>query len=271
VDYLEENKELWNAKTEIHFKSDFYDVKSFLAGKNSLNPIEFELLGDVRGKSILHLQCHFGMDTISLSRLGAKVTGVDFSDAAIAKARSLAKELRSDATFIESDVYSLDKLLDEKFDIVFTSYGVIGWLPDMEKWATVVNRFLKPNGVFILVEFHPFLWIFNDDLTKMEFDYFNTGAIVEEMHGTYADPLAPIHKKSISWNHNLSEVMESLLNSGLQILKFEEFNYSPYDCFMNMIEIEPGKFQFKGIENKLPMIYALKTIKNGAHGNSELQ
>lgn len=132
-DYLDINREGWNARTELHFNSEFYDNKSFLEGRNSLNSIEMDLLGDVSGKKILHLQCHFGQDTISLSRMGAKCTGVDLSDKAIEKARELAAETGEDVHFICSDVYGLDKVLDEYFDIVFTSYGTIGWLPDMDR------------------------------------------------------------------------------------------------------------------------------------------
>ena len=153
IDYFNINKSLWNGKTAIHVKSDFYDVESFKKGKSSLNFIELEALGDVKGKSILHLQCHFGLDTLSWARLGANVTGVDFSDKAIDYARSLNSELGLNAKFILSNVYDLKNNLDEKFDIVFTSYGTIGRLPDLNRWADVVSHFLKPGGTFFMVEF----------------------------------------------------------------------------------------------------------------------
>ena len=146
MDYIAINKKLWDEKTEHHFQSDFYDVGSFLKGKDSLNTIELELLGELKGKKILHLQCHFGQDTISLARHGAEATGVDLSDKAIEKARELNDKLGTGARFIQSDVYQLHEVLNEQFDIVFTSYGVIGWLPDMTKWAEVIHRFLKPGG-----------------------------------------------------------------------------------------------------------------------------
>ena len=261
MDYLEKNRKLWNAKTDFHVKSDFYNVESFLAGKNSLNSIELELLGNVSDKSILHLQCHFGMDTISLSRLGAKATGVDFSDKAILHANALAEKAKTNTRFIESDIYNLDEKLNTKFDIVFTSYGTIGWLPDMEKWASVVAKYLKPGGRFVMVEFHPFVWLFNDEFTSIDYDYYYTGAIIEKLQGTYADRSAPICNESISWNHSLSEVIGALLKGGLTIQAFQEFDYSPYDCFQKTVEFEPGKYQIHGFEKKIPMLYAIHARK----------
>ena len=186
-DYLEINRKSWNSRVDVHLKSDFYDVKGFLEGESSLNDIELDLLGDIKGKSILHLQCHFGQDTISLGRLGANVTGVDLSDKAIDNAKILAKKANVNATFICCDIYDLPTYLNEQFDIVFTSYGVIGWLPDMGKWAKIISNYLKPNGKFIFVEFHPILWVFDDDFKRIEYNYFNSGAIREIQDGTYTD------------------------------------------------------------------------------------
>ena len=157
--YIELNRESWNNRVEPHLKSEFYNLELFLKGKNSLNEIELNLLGEIKGKSILHLQCHFGQDTISLSRLGAKVTGVDLSDKSIEKARELATQTNSDAQFICCDLYDLPNHLDQQFDFVFSSYGTIGWLPDLDKWAKVISSFLKPTGKFIFVEFHPVVWL----------------------------------------------------------------------------------------------------------------
>ncbi|WP_370514489.1 class I SAM-dependent methyltransferase [Formosa sp. L2A11] len=132
-DYKAVNKDTWNAKTEAHLVSDFYDVEGFINGNSSLNAIELDLLGDVKGKKILHLQCHFGQDSLSLARLGAHVTGVDLSDVAIKNAKKLANTLELNTTFICCDLYELPNYLDDTFDIVYTSYGTIGWLPDIEQ------------------------------------------------------------------------------------------------------------------------------------------
>ena len=261
IKYIEINRKLWNDKTDIHFKSEFYNVNTFLAGKSSLNSIEIKLLGDIKNKSLLHLQCHFGMDTISLSRLGAHAVGVDFSDNAIQKAQQLAISTKTNAEFIQSDIYRLEDKLNSKFDIVFTSYGAIGWLPDMNEWARIISRFLKPDGIFVMVEFHPVLWMFSDDFSKIEYDYFNTGAIVEEIQGTYADRNAPICNESVSWNHPLSEVFGALMKNGLTIDIFEEHDYSPYECFDNVIEIDKNKYQIAGLEKKIPMLYSIRARK----------
>lgn len=254
--YQELNRKSWNMRTEAHLKSDFYDNPGFIAGRNSLNAIELDLLGDVRGKSVLHLQCHFGQDTISFTRLGAKATGVDLSDAAIDAARTLAKETQADTEFVCCDIYDLPQHLDGKFDIVFTSYGTIGWLPDLTRWAEVVRHFLKPEGQLLLVEFHPFVWAFDNDFTTIGYDYFNRAAIHEVENGTYAERDAPIQIEYVSWNHPISEVVNALLEVGLRIEGFHEYDYSPYDCFSHTVEDEPGKFRIEKFGNRLPMVYA---------------
>ncbi|MGA9294845.1 MAG: class I SAM-dependent methyltransferase, partial [Ignavibacteriaceae bacterium] len=233
--YKELNKIAWNIKTDIHFNSDFYDNISFIKGRNSLNSIETDLLGNVNGKTILHLQCHFGQDTISLNRMGAISTGVDISDKAVKRARELAAATKSDADFICCDIYDLPGHLNKKFDIVFTSYGTIGWLPDLNKWANIISGFLKPGGKFVFVEFHPVVWMFDDDFKFVKYRYFNSGPIIESVEGTYADKNSKVMQKYVCWNHSISEVINSLLNNNLVITSFNEFDYSPYDCFNNAI------------------------------------
>lgn len=260
-DYLAINRASWNNRTDAHLKSTFYDVPGFLQGNTSLKDIELNLLGDIRGKSILHLQCHFGQDSISLSRLGAAVTGVDLSDKAIDSAIDIARQTNSSAKFICGDVYDLPAHLDEQFDYVFTSYGVIGWLPDLDRWAKIIQRYLKPSGKLVFVEFHPVVWMFADDFSTVQYNYFNAGAIVENENGTYADKEAAINQDYVMWNHSLGEVLGSLLANGLQIDHFEEYDYSPYDCFSDTEEFEPGKFRIKQFGNKIPMLYALSATK----------
>ena len=147
--------------TPIHARSAFYDVEAFKAGQSRLLSIEREEVGDVRGKSLLHLQCHFGLDTLSWARLGAQATGVDFSAPAIRLARALNDELGLGATFVHSNVYDLPDALTGQFDIVYTSYGVLVWLPDLIRWAAVVAHFLEPGGTFYIVEGHPFMYVFD--------------------------------------------------------------------------------------------------------------
>lgn len=259
--YVEINKQLWNEKTPHHVESAFYDMPAFMAGANSLKSPELHLLGDVKGKSVLHLQCHFGQDTLSLARMGASVTGVDLSDKAIAKANDLAAQLQLEATFICCSIYDLPRHLDRQFDVVFTSYGTIGWLPDVAMWADVVARFMKPGGAFVFVEFHPALWMFDNDFTHVQYSYFNKAAIVEQEQGTYANRNAEINLRSVSWNHSLADVIQGLIRSGLEVIDFAEYDYSPYNCFANTIEVSPGVFRIRGMEEKLPMMYSLKCRK----------
>ena len=259
--YIEINRQSWNNRTDTHLKSEFYDLNGFIKGKTSLNSIELDLLGDLSGKTILHLQCHFGQDTISLSRLGAEVTGVDLSDKAIESAKQIARETNSNATFICCDIYELPNYLDQQFDIVYTSYGTIGWLPDLDKWAKIVSTFLKPNGQFIFVEFHPVVWMFDDNFEKIHYSYFNSGAIVESESGTYADKSAAITQEYVMWNHGLSEVITNLIKNGLEINSVNEYDYSPYDCFNKTIEFEPKKYRIAHLENKIPMVYSIVAAK----------
>ena len=261
--YIEINRKSWNNRIETHLSSEFYDLDNFKKGKSSLNTIELALLGNLKGKTILHLQCHFGQDTISLSRLGAEVTGVDLSDKAIESAKKIAKETHSNTTFICCDIYDLPKYLDKKFDVVFTSYGTIGWLPDLDKWAKIISKFLKPKGQFIFVEFHPVVWMFDDDFKTIKYRYFNSGAIVEFENGTYADKNANITQEYVAWNHDLSEVINSLISNGLEIAIFNEYDYSPYNCFNKAIEVEPDKFRIEHLDNKIPMIYSILAKKKG--------
>jgi 2-polyprenyl-3-methyl-5-hydroxy-6-metoxy-1,4-benzoquinol methylase len=259
--YIEINRQSWNNRTETHLKSEFYDLDGFLKGKTSLNEIELNLLGEIKGKTILHLQCHFGQDTISLSRLGADVTGVDLSDKAIESAKQIANDTNSNTKFICCDIYELPNHLDEKFDIVFTSYGTIGWLPDLDKWAKIISKYLKPNGQFVFVEFHPVVWMFDDNFDKIGYRYFNSGAIVETKSGTYADKTANLTVSDVSWNHGISEVLNSLINNGLEVKSLDEFDYSPYDCFNKMVEFEHKKYRIEHLGNKIPMVYSITAIR----------
>lgn len=259
--YIEINRKSWDAKVDPHLKSDFYFVNEFIKGRTSLNSIELELLEDVKGKEILHLQCHFGQDSISLARLGAEVTAVDFSGKAIAAAEELNTKCNTNVEFIVSDVYELNKVLHKKFDIVYSSYGVIGWLPDLEKWAKLISGFLKPGGKLVFVEFHPFVWMYDDDFTMVKYNYFNEKPIAETYEGTYADQLAPIVQDYVMWNHPTSEVLQSLLNENLELETFREYNWSPYPCFKHNEEFEKGKFRIPQFGGKIPIVFSLVAQK----------
>ncbi len=258
-DYLSANRELWDAWTGINAGSDFYDVEAFRAGATSLKPVELEELGDVDGKTLLHLQCHFGLDTLSWARLGAQATGVDFSEAAIELARSLAGELDLPARFVASNVYELPSHLDGEFDIVFTSYGVIDWLQDLSAWGRIIASYLKPGGIFYMVEFHPVALSVGEDGRPFRHSYFPSPEPIRTVEsGSYADPGAELTRVSYAWSHNLGEIVTALAAAGLRIEYLHELPYSPYDCFDYTTEIEPGKAVITEFAGRAPMIFSLK-------------
>lgn len=265
--YLETNKRLWNAKTPIHLESEMYDQASFLKGRTSLTKIELDLLNQfpVSSRKVLHLQCHFGQDTISLQRLGAQATGVDLSDVAVQKAREISQQLNLDTRFLCANVLELDQHHSEQYDVVYSSFGVIGWHPDLKEWGRQIAHFLKPGGLFILAEFHPVVWMFDDDLTHIQWSYFNKHIFEEEEEGTYADRDANIKLKSFCWNHSLEDVFSSLLSQNMTVKLFKEYDYSPFDCLSNLVPCADGQpgFYVKGLEGKLPMVYSLVCQKQG--------
>ena len=261
--YFEVNKDTWNKKVSIHSKSDFYDIEGFKKGKTSLNTYEIEELGDVKGKSLLHLQCHFGQDTLSWSRLGAKCTGIDLSIEGIKLAQKLNNELGLDANFIESNLYDVPKNVSGKFDIVFTSYGVIGWLPDLKTWGEIIASKLKIGGVFYLVEFHPIIWMYDfmETPPKLVYPYTGSDAIYEEYKGTYTDNNADIISKEYGWNHGLGEVVTALTSAGLQIEFLHEFEKSPYNVFPEMEPTDDGMYLLKKEQRLFPLVYSIRAVK----------
>ena len=257
--YYEANRRLWDKLASVHVKSDFYDQGSFLAGKSSLKDIEMNELGDVNGKSMLHLQCHFGQDSISWAKKGAKVVAVDFSEGAISIAKDINEKLKTNVEFICCNVYDLPKHVSEKFDIVFTSYGIINWLHDLDKWGQLISSYLNPESVFYMVEFHPILWMYDDTFTKVEHPYQSEAEPLMHVSGTsYTEAEEQIGKKEYCWNHGIGRVMNALINAGLKIEFFNEFNYSPFRTFKEMTEFEKGKFVINKFGYKVPHLFSIK-------------
>lgn len=254
------NENLWNKRTELHMGSEFYDVAGFKGGQSSLREVELEEIGEVRGKSILHLQCHFGLDSMSLSRMGAKVTGIDLSPQAIAEAKTLSKELGLDTEFICCNIYDLPNHLDKKYDIIFTSYGVLCWLPDLKKWADIIRHFLKPGGTFYMVEFHPVVWMFGDGLKEIDYSYFNVGAIYDEAEGSYVEGADQLSQEAYYWGHSLGDVVNALIQVGLQIEFLHEFPFSPYNCFEEMEQIGKQRWVGKHLKQKIPYLFSIRAI-----------
>lgn len=259
--YFEVNKATWNEKVKVHSKSEMYDLEAFKKGKTSLMKYEVDALGDVKGKSLLHLQCHFGQDTLSWSRLGAKCVGVDLSNEGIKLAQQLNEELNLDAEFVCCNVLDTSDYIKDKFDIVFTSYGTIGWLPDLKPWGKMIAERLKSGGTFYIAEFHPIVWMFDylDGKPVMKYGYNQEEAIYEEYEGTYANQSSKMISKEYGWNHGLGEVVSALTEAGLHIEYLKEYDESPYDVLPELVKTENGMYATK--DKLYPLIFEIKATK----------
>ncbi len=255
MDYLDTNRSTWDKRTDIHVASKFYNVAGFLAGATSLKEIELQELTDVEGKELLHLQCHFGLDTLSWARRGARVTGVDLSPRAIEKARELSVRSGLSADFVCADVYGFGDQVEKKFDIVFTSYGAVCWLPRLDRWAQTIARCLKPGAIFYMVEFHPIY-----DLMA-GYSYFHQQEPDIEVEGTYTENCDGEVGPTVVWSHPISDVINALLAVGIELGHVREFPFSPYDCFDGMVERGPGRFFLDHGKFSMPLVYSIKGQK----------
>ncbi len=261
---IQTNRINWNERTPVHATSEFYDVEGFRSGRNTLDEIVLRELGDVSGKTLLHLQCHFGMDTMSWSRLGAAATGVDFSEAAIDLARSLNNDLGLDVRFICTDIYELPAVLDERFDIVFTSHGVLCWLPDLDEWARVVAQFLKPGGTFYILDGHPLMNVFelseSGDL-RPEHGYFREEILLSGGQPSYAGSeiiTSPVYE----WQHSLGEIVTALVAAGLQMEFLHEFPVSGYQVHPIMEQGDDGWWRFPQRNDSYPQLFSIRATKD---------
>ena len=261
-EYLDSNRELWNAWTRVHVKSKTYDVAGFKRGENRLDSVVRAGVGDVHGKSLLHLQCHFGLDTLNWARLGAQVTGADFSEEAIATARDLAREVGLAANFVCANIYDLPHALNEKFDVVFTSHGVLTWLPDLVAWARVVARFLKPGGLFFIAEGHPTAYIFDDasaDGLQVCYSYFHSDAPgISEVRGSYADRDADVRGVEYWWAFSMSDVINALIGAGLHIEELREYPFASWQMLPVMEQDADGWWRLPNRFPQLPLMFSLR-------------
>jgi len=264
-DYLLSNQALWDEWAEINAGSEMYDLEGFKRGRNTLKALEREEVGDVAGKRLLHLQCHFGMDTLSWAKLGAEVTGMDFSPRAVRLAQSLSRELGIPARFICSDLYALPEALDEQFDVVFTSYGVLTWLPDRPRWAQIAARYVKPGGIFYIAEFHPFAMVLNDGPVtqpELHYPYFDEGMLRFDVQGSYADTTAEtVSKVSYEWNYPLGEVVSALIDAGLRVEFLHEWPFTCYQMFPFLVKGEDGLYRLPVGTPSLPLQFSLRAVK----------
>ncbi len=255
--YFDDNKRSWDQRADLHVESDFYDVERFKQGRDSLQEPEKLILDQLDFKDVLHLQCHFGLDTLSLAhRYGAAVTGVDFSPRALRHARQLATELSQPARWVECNILHLDRHVEEQFDLVFASYGVIGWFPDVGSWMQQAAKRLSPGGHLVLVEFHPFVWMFDHALESITHPYFNRGVITEERKGSYAAPDAEVSLVEHGWNHPIADVISAGLSNGLELCSLREYDYSPYEIFHPMRRVAHGYVHARH-QDRIPYVYSL--------------
>lgn len=260
-DYAKINKKWWDAVTPIHARSKLYNLEGFKKGKTSLFTIEREELTDIKGKTLLHPLCHFGMDTLSWARKGAIVTGVDISDKAIATAKKLSKEIKQPATFISADFYKLPEVLDKKFDIIFMSYGVLCWISNLKKMAKIVKHFLNDGGTFYITELHPFTTMLSAEF-GFAYKYFDKGPYVDDSEGTYTDWNAKIKGETYIWNHTMSELITGLVEAGLQIEYVHEFPYTMYEQFPGLMKKnKKGQYLLKDTSIQIPLLFSLKATR----------
>jgi SAM-dependent methyltransferase len=262
--WRETNRAWWDERAPHHVASRFYDVDGFRAGRSDLRQFEVDELGDVAGKDLVHLQCHFGLDSMSWTRLGAHTTGLDFSQPAIDAANALAAELKLDAHFVMSDVYDAPKALGRTFDIVYTGIGALCWLPDIPRWAAVVRDLLRPGGVLYLVEVHPMSDVLGDEDMVVRYPYFHTEGITEDSPGSYATLDGPAYSRvtTTSWIHPLSRVMGSLIAAGLTIELFTEHPYTAFARWPFMTRDDQGRYWLPEDAPTLPLLYSLRARRS---------
>jgi SAM-dependent methyltransferase len=265
--YFDANREMWDDLVEVNARSAMYDLEGFRAGRTSLRHIELEELGPVAGRDLLHIQCHFGMDTLSWAREGARVTGSDLSERAVERARALATELAIDARFVCSNSYDLPEqpeLAGERFDVVFLSYGALIWLPDMARLAAVIAHFLRPGGIFYMAEFHPLFGTFSDDGQEaFARSYFHDpDPLRYEESGSYAEPDNPTVWTSYEWQHPVGEVVSALCAAGLRLEFLHEFDASPWTV-PGLEEVAPERAVVARWPGRVPLIYSIKATLPG--------
>jgi SAM-dependent methyltransferase len=266
-EWLEANRALWDDRVPIHVRSDFYGLAEFKAGAPVLHDFELADVGGVTGKSLVHLQCHFGMDSLDWARRGARVTGLDFSAPALAAARALAAELGLAARFAVADVYDAPRVLGERYDVVYTGRGALNWLPDIARWAEVVAALLVPGGFLYLTEFHPVTDAMADGSFEFVRDYFHRAeGYVYDDGLTYVETEErTASRKSFEWCHPTSQVITALLAAGLEIELFSEHPFTVYQRFPflerdgsasgRVYRMPPGR-------PSLPLMYSVRARKS---------
>lgn len=253
------NRKGWNRRTDAHLKHHEYKTKEFLAGNVILHPLERKEIGNIYGKNLLHLQCHFGLDTLSLARLGANVTGVDISDRSIEEASKLSERSGVQGRFIRSDLFDLPDVLHELFDIVYSTYGVVWWVSDIKRWAKIIAGYLKPDGFLYFAEVHPVLDMLDENKHVFE-SYFHLGTERYYDEADYCDKELKIEEE-VGWRWTIGDVVTSLAEAGLRIEFLHEHPFSVYDKYSTMVKDPEGWWYYPDRKNDVPLLYSLKASK----------
>ncbi|NUO97074.1 MAG: methyltransferase domain-containing protein [Nonomuraea sp.] len=264
MDYLEINKANWNARVPVHVASAFYDVEGFKRGGDPLRPFELEEVGDVAGRRLVHLQCHFGLDTLAWARRGAEVTGLDLSDAAIVQAGAIAAECGIPARFVAADVYDAPRALGgETYDVVYTGLGALVWLPDLTRWAETAAALLKPGGFLYVAEFHPFADILDDETgTVVTHDYFAPGPHVWEDLHSYAGDGVLDHPTSVQFQHGIGAVVSAVTAAGLRLEFLHEHDHTLFRRFATLAR-EGSAYRVQEGSPRIPLMYSLRASMPG--------
>ncbi|GAA3239141.1 class I SAM-dependent methyltransferase [Actinocorallia longicatena] len=259
--WRELNRACWDERVPIHVGGDFYDLDGFRNDPDVLRPFEREEVGDVTGRTLVHLQCHFGLDTLSWATRGASVTGLDFSEPAIAAATRIARETGIDARFVAADVYDAAEALGTTYDIVYTGLGALNWLPDLTRWAETAAGLVAPGGFLYLAEFHPFTHVFDDETgSRRENDYFKGGPTVWDEPGTYADLTAETrHNVTVEWDHTLGDVVSAITATGLRLEFLHEHDYTLFPRYRTLERGPGGIYTQRG--PRVPMMYSLRAVR----------
>ncbi|MFD9032584.1 class I SAM-dependent methyltransferase [Streptomyces sp. NPDC059567] len=267
-DWHEANRARWDERVPIHAASEYYDLDAFRAGKEALRDFELAEVGDVTGRSLLHLQCHIGLDTLSWARHGAShVVGLDFSEPAVETARSLAADLglsADRAAFVAADAYdAAEAVPDSSYDIVYTGTGALNWLPDIERWAETAASLVAPGGFLYVAEFHPITDSLDDETgSRIVNDYFVREPWVDSSSGTYADmEAATVHNRSVEWVHPVGEVVTAVAKAGLRIEFLHEHDVSLYSRYETLQRQEDGYYRFPADRPRIPLMYSLKASR----------
>ncbi len=263
-EYRIANRANWDSRVDIHYASDDYGIEHFVADPDHLSDVvtlEKERVGDVSGKSLIHLQCHIGTDTVSWARLGAEVTGIDLSEKSIEAARRLSADSGTPARFFVSELYDAPTVVPEKFDIVYTGAGAICWIPDIRGWADVVASFVNPGGRFSMLESHPMLWTLDwEDTEKVSviYPYFETVEPIAEIEEeTYAGEGLVASPLNYSWNHGIGEILTALLDVGFRIDAVEEYDFCAWQGIDQMVLSDDGFWRLPKDTNRLAAMWSV--------------